>query len=69
MISREPGLQVYAILQAWEGYTGFDGCSFYSTNVITILSKLISSQVSVSDDERARIMKEHEKQMVKLENR
>ena len=32
-------------------------------------SKLVNSQVSMSDDERARIMKEYEKQMVQLENR
>ena len=32
-------------------------------------SKLVNSQVSMSDAERDRILKEHEKQMVKLENR
>ncbi|XP_052773636.1 trichohyalin-like isoform X2 [Mya arenaria] len=37
----------------------------YEDNVV---SKLVNSQVSMSDDERARIMKEHEKQMVQLEN-
>ncbi|XP_052251546.1 trichohyalin-like isoform X1 [Dreissena polymorpha] len=37
----------------------------YEDNVV---SKLVNSQVSMSDDERERILKEHEKQMVKLEN-
>ncbi|KAL5022621.1 hypothetical protein ScPMuIL_001776 [Solemya velum] len=33
-----------------------------------VISKLIDSQVSISEEERERIMREHEKQMVKLEN-
>ncbi|XP_053407084.1 trichohyalin-like isoform X2 [Mercenaria mercenaria] len=37
----------------------------YEDNVV---SKLVNSQVSMSDAERERILKEHEKQMVKLEN-
>lgn len=37
----------------------------YEDNVI---SKLLNSQVSMSEEERDRILKEHEKQMVKLEN-
>ena len=32
-------------------------------------SKLICGQMNISDEERNRIMREHEKQMVKLENR
>lgn len=37
----------------------------YEANVV---NKLICGQMSISDEERERIMKEHEKQMVKLEN-
>ncbi|XP_063433599.1 limbin-like [Mytilus trossulus] len=33
-----------------------------------VVNKLICGQMSISDEERDRIMKEHEKQMVKLEN-
>lgn len=38
-------------------------------NGIFFHRKLISGQMSMSEEERDRIMKEHEKQMVKVENR
>lgn len=44
---------------------------YYPTYLLYLFCnrKLISGQMSMSEEERDRIMKEHEKQMVKVENR
>ena len=34
-----------------------------------VVQKLVDNQVAMSEEERTRVMQEHEKQMVKLENR
>lgn len=44
---------------------------YYPTYLLYLFCnrKLINGQMSMSEEERDRIMKEHEKQMVKVENR